>query len=108
MTAKLDPRSARKRLQSFRFADLFVEDLGWSYPVMRKPMSFDDDGSKWTVTEISQLSGFRVLEVTAADADTPFPDAKTQQGLWKRIAPHAVENLLIFVDAQRTAPCGSG
>jgi len=30
MTAKLDSRSARKRLQSFRFADLFVEDLGWS------------------------------------------------------------------------------
>ncbi|MCX6880595.1 MAG: ATP-binding protein [Verrucomicrobia bacterium] len=102
MTAKLDPRSARKHLQSFRFADLFVEDLGWSYPDMRKPMSFDHDGSKWTVTEISQLSGFRVLEVAAADADTPFPDAKTQQALWKRIAPHAVENLLIFIDEQRT------
>jgi len=102
MTAKLDPRSARKHLQPFRFADLFVEDLGWSYPDMRKPMSFDHDGSKWTVTEISQLSGFRVLEVTAADADTPFPDAKTQQALWKRIAPHAVENLLIFIDEQRT------
>jgi hypothetical protein len=102
MTAKLDPRSARKHLQSFRFADLFVEDLGWSYPDMRKPMSIDHDGSKWTATEISQLSGFRVFEVTAADADTPFPDAKTQQVLWKRISPHAVENLLIFVDAART------
>jgi len=102
MTAKLDPRSAREHLQSFRFADLFIEDLGWSYPESRKPMTIDHDDMRWTVTEISQLSGFRVFEVAAAAPDALFPDAKTQQILWKRIAPHAIENLLIFVDAART------
>ncbi len=39
MTAKLDPRSARKHLQFFRFADLFVEDLGWSYGLRLRLMS---------------------------------------------------------------------
>jgi hypothetical protein len=36
MTSKLNPRSARKHLQSFRFADLFIEDLGWNHPESRK------------------------------------------------------------------------
>lgn len=102
MTAKLNPRTARNHLQAFRFADLFIEDLGWSYPDSRKPMSLDLEGGAWKATEISQLAGFRVFEVTSADPAAPFPDAKTQQALWKRIAPHAVENLLIFVDAERT------
>lgn len=101
-SSKLNPRTAREHLQAFRFADLFIEDLGWSYPDSRKAMSLDLEGGEWKATEISQLSGFRVFEVTSADPAAPFPDAKTQQALWKRIAPHAVENLLIFLDAGRT------
>jgi hypothetical protein len=101
-SSKLNPRAAREHLQSFRFADLFIEDLGWNHPDGGKPMVIEQDGVAWKATEISQLSGFRVFEVAAADADTPFPDAKTQQAIWKRVAPHAVENLLIFVDAERT------
>ncbi len=101
-SSKLNPRTAREHLQAFRFADLFIEDLGWNHPDGGKPMAIEQDGAAWKATEISQLSGFRVFEVAAADADTPFPDAKTQQAIWKRVAPHAVENLLIFVDAERT------
>ena len=101
-SSKLNPRTAREHLQAFRFADLFIEDLGWNHPDGGKPMAIEQDGVAWKATEISQLSGFRVFEVAAVDADTPFPDAKTQQAIWKRVAPHAVENLLIFVDAERT------
>jgi hypothetical protein len=101
-SSKLNPRSTRKHLQSFRFADLFIEDLGWNHPESRKPTSIEIDGTKWTAAEISQLSGFRVFEIASNDPETSFPDAKTQQALWKHIAPHAVENLLIFVDAART------
>ncbi|MBN8460381.1 MAG: ATP-binding protein [Verrucomicrobia bacterium] len=102
MTPKLDPRSARQHLQAFRFADLFVEDLGWNHPERAKPLVFEQDGTPYQAREISQLSGFRVLEVTATTPDGPFPDAKTQQALWKKISPLAVENLLIFVDPART------
>jgi hypothetical protein len=101
-TAKLDPRSARSHLQEFRFADLFVDDLGWNHPSRTKPLAIELDGVTWHAREISQLSGFRVIEVTSASKDTIFPDAKTQNSLWKRISPHAVENILIFADHERT------
>ncbi len=101
MISKLNPRTARKHLQEFRFADLFVEDLGWNYPGKGKPLSITHDTHRYIATEISQLSGFRVFEVCTADADTPFPDAKTQAVIWKHIAPQAVENILIFIDPAR-------
>lgn len=101
MISKLNPRTARKHLQEFRFADLFVEDLGWNYPGKGKPLSITHDTHRYIATEISQLSGFRVFEVCTADADTPFPDAKTQAVIWKHIAPQAVENILIFIDPPR-------
>ncbi len=102
MTSKLDPRAARKHLQAFAFADLFVEDLGWNHPERTKPIPVEQGGVSYIAKEISQLSGFRVFEVIAVDPSAPFPDAKDQQAIWKRIAPQAVENLLIFVDAERT------
>ena len=100
--SKLDPRSARKHLQDFGFADLFIEDLGWNHPERAKPLTVEQGGFNYLAHEISQLSGFRVFEVVTANPDASFPDAKTQQAIWKRIAPHAVENILIFVDAERT------
>lgn len=101
-TSKLDPRSARKHLQSFQFRDLFIEDLGWNHPERAKPVVIEHGGVSYQAHEISQLSGFRVFEVVTSDPDATFPDAKTQQAVWKRIAPHAVENILIFLDSART------
>lgn len=101
MIHKLNPKNARGHLQAFAFADLFIEDLGWNHPDARKAIPVKIEGITYHATEISQLSGFRVFEVIPADADTPFPDAKTQQALWKAIAPHAVENILIFLDPSR-------
>ena len=102
MTAKLNPRSARCHLQAFQFTDLFIDDLGWNHPERAKPMIIEHGGVSYHAHEISQLSGFRVFEIVTADPDATFPDAKTQQAVWKRIAPHAVENILIFLDAVRT------
>lgn len=101
-STKLDPRSARKHLQAFQFTDLFIEDLGWNHPERAKPMVIENGGISYHAQEISQLSGFRVFEVVTADPDAVFPDAKTQQAVWKGIAPHAVENILIFLDAARS------
>lgn len=100
--AKLKPRSARRHLQDFAFGDLFVDDLGWNLPESSKPLTVEHEGQTWKAREVSQLSGFRVLEVTPTSSDTPFPDKKTQNALWKKIAPHAVENILIFIDPERT------
>ncbi|MBK8038481.1 MAG: Eco57I restriction-modification methylase domain-containing protein [Verrucomicrobiaceae bacterium] len=99
---RLNPTEARAKLQSFRFADLFIEDLGWNQPASRKAIPVENEGTAWKAQEIAQLSGFRVFEITPADAATPLPDAKTQQAIWKRITLESVENILIFLDARRT------
>lgn len=99
--AKLKPASARRHLQRFQFADLFVEDLGWNHPDSTKPVPLEHDGTAYRAKEISQLSGFRVFEVTPADADSPFPDAKAQNALWKLLVRQSVENIVIFLDAAR-------
>ena len=100
--ARLNPTEARTKLQGFRFAELFIEDLGWNQPASRKAFSLEYEGTAWRAQEIAQLSGFRVFEITPADPTTPLPDAKTQQALWKRITLESVENILIFIDRDRT------
>ena len=69
--ARLNPTAARAKLQAFRFADLFIEDLGWNLPASRKTIPLEHEGVKWSAQEIAQLSGFRVFEITALDPATP-------------------------------------
>ena len=100
--ARLHTDRARKKLQAFQFTDLFIEELGWNEPASRKPAPIEYEGTRWRAVEVSQLSGFRVFEITPEDKATPLPDAKAQQALWKRVALQSVENILIFVDPART------
>ncbi|MBA3352021.1 MAG: hypothetical protein H0U23_06275 [Blastocatellia bacterium] len=100
---KLDTDRARKALQEFRFSDLFIEELGWNNPTNKKSIPLKDgDGQVWNAKEISQLSGFRVFEVTSPDAAIALPDAKSQEVLWKGLTAQAVENVAIFVDQKRS------
>jgi hypothetical protein len=99
---RLNTEHARKKLQAFAFTELFIEELGWNRPASRKPVMLEHEGARWCAQEVSQLSGFRVFEITPEDKATPLPGAAAQQALWKRVALQSVENILIFVDAART------
>ena len=99
---RLNTERARKKLQAFAFTELFIEELGWNRPASRKPVVLEHEGVRWCAQEVSQLSGFRVFEITPEDKATPLPGAAAQQALWKRVALQSVENILIFVDAART------
>lgn len=102
-TSRLNTDRARKALQEFRFSDLFIDELGWNKPTGRAVTKLADSMVNfWNAKEISQLSGFRVFEVTPEDPKTNLPDAKDQQVLWKMLSAQAVENIAIFVDANRT------
>jgi hypothetical protein len=98
--AKLDVQKARDLLQAFDFGKLFVEELGWSQPANRQLISFDCKGDKFQRKQIAQLSGVAVLEVTSPDGK--IPDRKALAAIHKEISKLHHENLLIFVDAQRT------
>ena len=90
----------RDRLQQFDFHHLFVEELGWSQPTSRQPIPMTVKGVSCVRRQISQLAGVTVFEVTADDGK--IPDAKTRAAIHKEISGLHHENLLIFLDTERT------
>src|SRR5882672_4433030 len=98
--AKLDVQKARDLLQAFDFGKLFVEELGWSQPTSRQWTYFGYKADEFQRKQIAQLSGVVVFEVTTSDGK--IPDRKTLAAIHKEISKLHHENLLIFVDAQRT------
>ncbi len=91
---------SRQLLNDFDFGALFIEQLGWSQPTSRRVESFDIDGQACQRRQIAQLAGAVVFEVTC-DVGR-IPAAKTRRAIHKEISKHHHENLLIFIDAQRT------
>jgi hypothetical protein len=96
----LDPTSAREHLNAFDFKTLFIEDLGWSKPTNRETVPFECQDAAFIRQEIAALSGVVVFEVTAADGS--IPDADTCKAVHKQVSELFHENLLIFLDAERT------
>ena len=90
----------RDRLKQFEFHALFVEELGWSQPTARKTVEFTVKDSSFTRRPIAELAGVVVLEIEAEDGK--MPDAPLRLAVHKEIAKHYHENLLIFIDHDRT------
>ena len=90
----------RDCLKAFDFRQLFIEELGWSRPAGRQSVKMAVKDCPCTREEIAQLSGVAVFEVKTESGR--IPDAKARAAVQKEIASLHHENLLIFVDAQRT------
>jgi hypothetical protein len=91
---------ARKLLQQFNFADLFIDELGWEQPGQTRPDTLTHDHLTYTRCQVAQLAGVVVFELTAADGQ--IPEAKIRAALQQQVTGQYYENLLIFVDGQRT------
>jgi hypothetical protein len=91
---------ARRNLHQFDFHKLFVEELGWSHPANPRAVQFEIREAQFTRRPIAGLAGVAVFEVQASDGK--IPDAKTRAAVHKEIAKLHHENLLIFLDAERT------
>jgi hypothetical protein len=98
--AKLVIPKTRSLLQKFSFKTLFIEELGWSQPSTRRPMSLVHDGINFEINQIAELAGVVVLEITAKEGT--IPSAKRRAALYKMISKQHHENLLIFLDRNRT------
>jgi hypothetical protein len=90
----------REYLKEFDFHRLFVEELGWSQPSTKTATEMKVNDVAITWRQISQLAGVTVFEVTPQVGG--IPDAKTRASIHKTISSLHHENLLIFVDKQRT------
>jgi hypothetical protein len=97
---KLDVSRTRDLLQRFDFKLLFIEELGWSQPIDRKAVKWTHEDVEFDRRQIAQLSGVVVFEVTASNGQ--IPNAKTRAAIHKEISQLHHENLLIFLDDQRT------
>ena len=91
---------ARTCLQNFEFSKLFIEELGWSQPSSRQTMEMTCAEQSFSRRQIAQLAGVVAFEISAQSGH--IPDAKTRAALHKETAKHHHENLLIFVDKDRT------
>jgi type I restriction-modification system DNA methylase subunit len=92
--------NARNLLEHFDFTRLFVEELGWSSPSFARAVPMTVKGIAFNRREIAQLSGVVVIEVVTDDGE--IPDAVDRSAIHKEIAKLHHENVLIFVDAQRS------
>jgi hypothetical protein len=98
--ATLNIPRTRELLQGFNFKPLFVEELGWSQPTTRQSHSVQIDGLRFDCAQIAQLSGVVVFEVSSSDGH--IPEATARAAIHKEIARLHHENLLIFLDRDRT------
>ena len=96
----LNLNQARNCLQGFDFSRLFIEELGWSQPTSRQATLMNCHEESFTRRQVAQLAGVVVFEVSAQNGQ--IPDAKTRAALHKEISTLHHENLLIFLDQQRT------
>ncbi len=96
----LNIERTRECLREFSFERLFLEELGWSRPLRKAPLDIDVKESRFACRHLAELSGAVVLEVEAHDGS--IPDAKARASVHKEVAKLHHENLLIFVDRERT------
>ncbi len=89
----------RECLKQFDFKRLFNE-LGWSRPARKTTFEVTVKEARFSCSHVAELGGAVVLEVESDDG--AIPDAKTRTAIHKEVAKLHHENLLIFVDRERT------
>jgi hypothetical protein len=91
---------SRQLLQDFEFNKLFVQKLGWDNPSSNKIASAEIDGETYSRKQIAQLLGVVVYEITTASGH--IPNANQRLNIYREIVQISRENILIFIDANRT------
>ncbi|MBD2088277.1 hypothetical protein H6F67_00105 [Microcoleus sp. FACHB-1515] len=93
-------QNARTLLDEFRLNDLFIEELGWSQPSNLRSEDLEVDEQVFQRTRIAEMSNVPIFEIVAADGEIPNADARL--AVYKAIAAQFTENLLIFLNGDRT------
>ena len=96
----LDLNHARTCLQNFEFSRLFVEELGWSHPSSTATLPISAKGVAARGRAVAELSGVAVVEIEADDG--AIPNAANRAAIHNEVSKLHHENVLIFVDAQRS------
>ncbi|MEQ9482591.1 Eco57I restriction-modification methylase domain-containing protein [Coleofasciculus sp. F4-SAH-05] len=96
----LNFKRTRDLLYDFQFHELFIEELGWYQPSTKKAVSLEIEEKIYQYQRIAEASGVVVFEVTGDDGK--IPEAKHRVAIHKELTEKIAENLLIFVDKERS------
>jgi len=95
---KINLKRTRRLLNDFEFDRLFVEELGWSRSSI--PVISGIANSDYDARPIAELAGVVVVEVASSTGG--IPDARNRKLYQREVTKLYHENLLIFVDQQRS------
>ncbi|MEK6563668.1 MAG: DNA methyltransferase [Candidatus Omnitrophota bacterium] len=98
--SKLNITRTQDLLQKFDFEKLFIEELGWSKPGSKKTENKEIFDIKFSFRQIAELAGVVALEISTSEGK--IPDAKTRKAIHKELSKTYHENLLIFIDKDKT------
>lgn len=98
--SRLDVNRVRDLLQDFAFQQLFIDELGWNNPALKRPESVSVGDDTFTYKGLAVLGGIEAFEVKSATGVIPTRDA--QLAVSKEIAKTRFEHVLIFIDEKRT------
>jgi hypothetical protein len=93
-------QTAHRLLQEFDFHTLFVEEFGWQQPESDRTEPFEVEETRFERKRIAQMSEVPVFEIVAENGDIPKADLRS--AVYKEISESFAENLLIFVNGDRT------
>ncbi|MGF1566494.1 MAG: hypothetical protein ACFCVD_00180 [Nodosilinea sp.] len=93
-------QKANNLLYDFNFHGLFIEEMGWNQPVSRRPEPVTVEEVTYERSRIAEMAEVPVFEVTAPDGEIPSGELRAK--IYKAIAENFAENLLIFVNGDRT------
>ena len=93
-----DFQSSRQYLQGFEFQTLFLENLNWSRPTSKRVEPIVVEEVTYRRRMIAQVAGVAVYEVVAGRV----PGETVRQEIYRQTVEVSAENLLIFVDDDRS------
>ncbi|MEQ8540353.1 MAG: hypothetical protein RIB93_23225 [Coleofasciculus sp. D1-CHI-01] len=96
----LNFKRTRDLLYDFQFHQLFIEELGWYQPSTKKAVSLEVEEKRYQYYRIAEASGVVVFEVMGEDGT--IPEAKHRAAIHQELTEKIAENLLIFVDKERS------
>ncbi len=100
MTLNLIP--ARDALQELDYRGLYIDVLGWNVPSNSKAFTLKADDEVYTLTPIAEMSGVSILEIRPNAQGGKIPNAGSRRKIAQDLAHTFRENLLIFLDGERT------
>lgn len=90
--------NARKLLEQFDFAKLFVEEMGWDRH--SADIAIPIAGKNFTLRAVAEKRGM-VVWVCNAPEGQQIPDRPTRKKIETQVAKTTLEHLIIFTDAKR-------